>query len=721
MKIVPLILLIFFSSCGFSQTPAVPFPTALEVAGIRQKPMTAEIPGSLILGNGDLNGILWVHEGNLRFSITKNDVCDGRLDTENDPDLCRIDIRNNKWSAPPLSGKPPSWDKPYPCPLICGHVEFSSGTTKSASADLGSRLDLARAVANVTGSDGRKLSLRVLAGRNAIVFETNDKVAVSPCAAQFIPGSKRGVQDGIEWVLTTVPGDTDWQGMSFALAHGILASRHVVAVVTSFEAKDPVAAAVKLARMLLDENELKQVAEHEGVWREFWSKSGVALADAYLESVWYRNLYFLRCCSKPGVPPIGLFMGCATDVMPWHGCATTDYNFEQCFWGAFATNHAELADSYNSYIVDYLPRGKWFAKETYGLDGAFYPVNQFTHQINDPLVCRSKNRHMNFYMPYTYVPGANGWQAQNVWQSYLYQPDRQFLEKKAYPVVREMALFYASFLEQCRKTAEGKAIYGPSYSPEHRSFGEFDTPCDIAWTRFTLKAAIQGAHTLGCDMNLIKQWEKALKLVPDYPLSSKSAATVIVDVRGGEPIKYNVPVPTLPVFPVGEVNWWSPEEEKALFSRTIETISTTRYNSVMMLAGAHARLSLPDTYEWITKAFRERQFPGGFLMLQGDGYGNDTRGNYSEQMAAAGIVSELLLQSIGDIIRVFPAWPKEKDAQFTNLRAQGGFLVTAEQKEGKVVRLEITSTVGGELCLLNPLTGKLFKCHTRPGDKTKIV
>ena len=43
--------------------------------------MAVEIPGSLILGNGDLNGILWHHNGQLRFSITKNDACDGRLET----------------------------------------------------------------------------------------------------------------------------------------------------------------------------------------------------------------------------------------------------------------------------------------------------------------------------------------------------------------------------------------------------------------------------------------------------------------------------------------------------------------------------------------------------------------------------------------------------------------------------------------------------------------
>ncbi|NQT41350.1 MAG: hypothetical protein HQ581_27930, partial [Planctomycetes bacterium] len=562
---------------------APPFSAALERAEVTQEKMASEIPGALILGNGDLNGILWVHGGRLRFSITKNDACDGRLDTAVDPELCRIDVKNHKWTAPPGSGAPPSWSKPYPCPLICGHVEFSdAGTGETAPAwhtvrghgratidydeadklaiakiegnagdsagwgftpkttapvrrvtarlsgstnakwyfhfpgtdvnsgwqpatqapaevafeipadsklqridlyvwtndgrpaeirlhsvatdeqpqslagagtttDFQAKLDLARAVGTVTDTDGTKVTGRVLAGRNVAVFESTTAVSLTPCAAGFLPASKRGAGDDIEWILTEVPGDVDWPGMSFALAHAAEGSRHAVAVVTSLEADNPVEAAVTLAKETLAEDPKTQVAAHEAAWDDFWSPSGVALDDPYLEAVWYRNLYFLRCFSKPGVPPIGLFMGCATDVMPWHGVATTDYNFEQCFWPAFATNHAELAEPYNRFMVDYLPRGRWFARETYGLGGAFYPVNHFVHQVNDPAACKSKNRHMNFYMPWTYVPGANGWQAQNVWLAYLYHPDRNYLETNAYPLVREMAIFYAEFLEQCER------------------------------------------------------------------------------------------------------------------------------------------------------------------------------------------------------------------------------------------------------------------------------
>ena len=850
MKIRLIGLISLITTASIYAAEKMPFPEALEKAAVIQKPMAAEIPGALILGNGDLNGILWLHQGRLRFSITKNDACDGRLDTSKDKGLCRIDAKTGKWIFPPPrrgTKGVPSWQKPYPCPLICGSFEFSAkdqipprwktarhhakaaisydeknsivnahiagkagdsagwsfvpkvsspckqvtvklsgspnakwyvdfpGTGISSSwqaaqqsasetnfnlpaskeltqidlyvwtndgkpaevslhsvktdntvqtlAGAGkidlfqSKLDLARAVGTISDSKGSQiLSVRVLANRNVITVETREKVSLSPCAAHFLPASKRGTRNKVEWILTTVPGDVDWSGMSFAMAHAFTGEHHTISVVTSFESEDPVSAAIALANKTLNEKIEKQIASHKAVWNEFWSKSGIELDDPYLESVWYRNVYFLRCFSKPGVPPIGLFMGCATDVMPWHGVATTDYNFEQCFWPAFVNNHSELALPYNEFMVDYLPRGKWFARETYGINGVFYPVNHFNHQINDPSVCKSNNKHMNFCWPYTYVLGANGWQAHNLWLGYQYNPDKDYLKRIAYPVLKEMAIFYKEFLCQCKRTPENKAIYGPSYSPEHRGFGENDTPCDIAWTRFTFKAAIQAAQILDCDPELVKRWKDALALVPDYPLVPKSDPPIISDVRGGNKIRFNVTVPVLPVFPVGEVSWWSPEAEKKLFADTIETISWTGYNSTMILAGARARRSMPGTHEWISRTFRQRQMPSGFLQLLGD-----TRGNYSEQVAAAGIVSEMLMQSVGGIVRVFPAWPKDKDAKFSRLRGQGGFLVSAEQKGGEVVGLEITSTVGGTLRLVSPWEGIEANGKALAADERGIV
>ena len=139
------------------------------------------------------------------------------------------------------------------------------------------------------------------------------------------------------------------------------------------------------------------------------------------------------------------------------------------------------------------------------------------------------------------------------------------------------------------------------------------------------------------------------------------------------------------------------------------------------MGGAFARIAEADeAYEWIAREYPRRAWPNGTLaMINGvhpwASKTGDKSGNFSEQFASAGVIAEMLLQSVDGIVRVFPAWPKSKDAKFTDLRAQGGFLVSAEQKNGEVSRLEIMPTVGGELRLLSPW--KTIKVN---GDITKI-
>ena len=70
---------------------------------------------------------------------------------------------------------------------------------------------------------------------------------------------------------------------------------------------------------------------------------------------------------------------------------------------------------------------------------------------------------------------------------------------------------------------------------------------------------------------------------------------------------------------------------------------------------------------------------------------------------AAAAIMEMLLQSWGGKIRVFPcvpdAWPA---ASFATLRAEGAFLVSASYRDGAVEWVHITSEVGHDCAVHNP-------------------
>jgi hypothetical protein len=65
-------------------------------------------------------------------------------------------------------------------------------------------------------------------------------------------------------------------------------------------------------------------------------------------------------------------------------------------------------------------------------------------------------------------------------------------------------------------------------------------------------------------------------------------------------------------------------------------------------------------------------------------------------------INEMLLQSYEGVIRIFPNWNMRHDASFTNLRAYGAFLVSADLKNEKIAHVTIKSEQGRPCVLQNP-------------------
>ena len=82
----------------------------------------------------------------------------------------------------------------------------------------------------------------------------------------------------------------------------------------------------------------------------------------------------------------------------------------------------------------------------------------------------------------------------------------------------------------------------------------------------------------------------------------------------------------------------------------------------------------------------------------------------------------MLLQSRRDLIEVFPAIPKGwKDVAFTTLRAEGGVLVSAEMRDGKTVRIEVTSDNQTDCRLRSTEPEREWVLHLAPGEKRVLA
>ena len=690
----------------------IPFPGAVDSAAVRQDRLDDVLENALILGNGDVNALLYAKGPGLVLRLTKNDVWDSRIDTSMNPPLLKVDIKGKRLIG--LGNVPKNWEgRPYPRARLCADVILGPAEGSGPSSQ-SSVLDIGRAKAVVPATPGRAgATVRALAQRNVFLVEGSLAALLRPVPAGHLPAAETGIKEGVTWLLQKIPGDLDWSGMAYAVAIAEARGVKAVSIVSSYEAEDPVSAAVGLARKTASAELSALVVDHERMWHEFWSASGVKLDDAMLQEIWYRNLYLLRCVSKAGVKAAGIFAGLTTPdpSWPYHWL---NYNSQQAFWAAYPANQVALAEPYERMITAGLPRARSFARQIYGCAGAAFPhvlemlgLTVTTGDIASPENCKSVNGRLAPWPPYAYTIGVAGFAVQNLWLHYKYQPDREHLAQIVYPAIRDVAIFYCDFIDRCEVGLKGKVILAPSYSPENWSLTEdfrYNRNCafDIAFIRYTLQAGIEAAKVLGRDDSLADRFKTQLQRLPDYP-TTKGPDPIVVDVEDAPPIdSHNIPVPTVPIFPGDQITWFSSEAEKRLFARTLDKVKGNGNNSSMMLSVARARLSTADAADWIRAELGARLRPNGTLALNRRSSPFNDMGHYTEQFAASMVVSEMLLQSVGDVLRVFPAWPGDKNARFRNLRAQGGFLVSADFVQGRTDRVKVTATADGVLRLLSP-------------------
>ncbi|MBR8535857.1 hypothetical protein KDU71_09845 [Carboxylicivirga sediminis] len=700
MRITLFIIALFtIASCnkGDVKNDNILFSQVLENARINQTEHSNSIQNAVFIGNGDINGMLFSSGNDLVINLSKNDIWDARLDTENDPPLMKIDIASRKYSGGAKEhDTPPSWKNPYPCPRMCGKLIIKN------KAPFSSTLDIREAKANINSNE---IEVRALAQKNAFLIQSEEEVGLEAVYVDYLPKATLGEDENVCWLTQDLPADKDWKGMSFAVALARGEQKTAVGIVSSFDSPNPKADAIAMAKQVLAEDATELVSEHDKIWAEFWSRSAIQLEDTILTNIWYQNLYFMRCVSKPGVYPIGLYAGAANENALWHGSYTLDYNVEQAFWGPYCCNQGELSEPYDRLILDYLPRAKWFAWETFELDGAFYPINIFGHEPS-PDACVSVNKRMMAYIPWSYVLGTSGYVSRNIWLRYKYYPDENYLKNIAYPLLKESSIFYCNVLEQCNKDEVGKAILGPSFSPEHGDFGTYNCAFDIAFITSTFNSTLEAIDLQNTDSALAERIKTNMKLIPELPLS-EGKNPVVVDWPGDDPKRsHNIPTTVASVFPAETHSWFSPTLEKEILTSTVNNIKNTGVNSMITMAVAKARLSIDGTWKWLKEELVSRRRSNGMLTIMPGDHPFNSFGIYTEDFSCSGAITELLLQSVDDIIRVFPAWPLEKEGKFKNLRAQGGFLVSSEQKDSQIRSIYVTSTVGGTCRVLNPWNTK---------------
>jgi hypothetical protein len=394
-----------------------------------------------------------------------------------------------------------------------------------------------------------------------------------------------------------------------------------------------------------------------------------------------------------------------------------NYNTQQPFWATFSSNHLEKNLPYVNLVEKLMPVSKSWAKEYYGLPGAYFPHSAYPVDMT-----------MNAYPVPTWgwEIAETPWAVQGLWWHYLYSGDVEFLKNRAFEPMKAAVEFLVAYMKRPEasgpKWKDDKFHIFPTVPPELYGLRpgfkyNYDCNADLSLTKFVFKAFIEATSLLKLDKSekaLLDDVKLILSRFPEYPTAiSKEYGKVLVSVpKEHDQVVYNVPNSLFTVFPGEDHGLHSAPETKELLKNTFYNQQNEGGNDLVFINLQAARIGMLDlerfkrqvNYSMLpngTASDRVMQVHGRYSDTTPYGY-MDKMGIWFENFALPVVVNECLMQSYDGTIRLFPNWPMEKDAEFQNLRAAGAFLVGATLRNGKVSEIKVTSETGGVLKMILP-------------------
>ena len=187
----------------------------------------------------------------------------------------------------------------------------------------------------------------------------------------------------------------------------------------------------------------------------------------------------------------------AVDNPPWNSDYHLNVNLQMNYWPVYSTNMAETAIPLINYIDDMRYYGRVAAKEYAGIASNAAEENGWlAHTQATPFGWTTPG--WSYYWGWS--PASNAWIMQNVYDYYRFTKDEDYLREKIYPMLKETAKFWNSFLHY-DKTSD-RFVSSPSYSPEHGTITIGNTyDQSLVWQLF--HDFMEAATVLGQDADLV--------------------------------------------------------------------------------------------------------------------------------------------------------------------------------------------------------------------------
>ena len=433
---------------------------------------------------------------------------------------------------------------------------------------------------------------------------------------------------------------------------------------------------------------------------------------ALLERMFDFGRYGLICSSgREGMPANlqGIWNG--EYGPPWAADYHNDMNIQMNYFQALPGNMAEIALPYFDYYESMLDDFRANARNIAGCRGILAPLSGTTHGLAS--------------LNWSYWTAGAGWLAELFYDYWLFTGDREFLEERAVPFMKEVALFYEDFLIEDKS---GRYVFMPSFSPENmpantKASCTINATMDIAVAREVLSNLCEACEALGIEKDGVERWRRMLAKLPGYLINEDAALKEWAHRSFEDNYEHRHMSHLYGVYPGLEITREAKPELfeacKVAMARKMEAFEYPCTWSYVLAACTFARLGEGDeALRALEIVARGYTLPNLFTTL----WLYHHRPPMYQFEAASGIpaaIMEMLLFSEPGVIKLLPALPKSwPDGQVKGLRARGGFEVDIRWRHGRLVEAVIRSVLGNS-CKVR-YAGQVTELKTEPGRNYRL-
>lgn len=414
---------------------------------------------------------------------------------------------------------------------------------------------------------------------------------------------------------------------------------------------------------------------HRDWWHRYFPLSFVSLPDTRLESFYWIQMYKLGSATRENGPMLDL-MGPWFYTTPWPKI-WWNLNVQLTYWPLVTSNRLELHRSLDNTLFNNQQNLIDSVREEWRHDSA--------------TIGRTSSYDLKTHEWKEF--GNLTWALHNVWMHYRATMDDAMLRDKLYPLLKRSVGYYLHRLEA---GADGKLHLPVVISPEYPTEAA-DTNYDLALLRWGLTALLASNERLNLNDPMVPKWQDTLQNLTPYPIDEKTGLMIGRDVPLA--VSHRHFSHLLMIYPL---HLMTPDHDRELIEKSLEHwigfkgalqgYSYTGASSISSLLGRR------DDAVRLLNEFLDLYVRPNTMYLE--------LGPVIETpLAGAQSIHDLLLQSWGEspfdeTIRVFPGVPSSwRDVEFHDLRAAGGFLVSAARRNGQTQWIRITS-LAGEPCHL---------------------